>query len=152
MDLVEERKILCFLEAISDFKTVGVELSGTDTMEVEKWPLIQVYANSHAFQELRRQSFHYYVSSYSYMCPHTYRSRYMASKSWEGKSSRCAKCVLILLYMGIYVSLYFYLCALIRYMALKSWEGKVSSRCATKCSTEAQVLSLLALPVQKCQY
>jgi len=43
MDLLEERKILCFLEAISKFKTVGVELSGTDVMELEKWPLIQVY-------------------------------------------------------------------------------------------------------------
>jgi hypothetical protein len=70
VDLVEERKILCFLEAISDFKTVGVELSGADPMEVEKWPLIQVYATSHAFpQHLRRQRF--YVSSYYYMCPHT---------------------------------------------------------------------------------
>jgi hypothetical protein len=70
VDLVEERKILCFLEAISDFKTVGVELSGADPMEVEKWPLIQVYANSHAFpQQLRRQRF--YVYSYYYMCPHT---------------------------------------------------------------------------------
>jgi hypothetical protein len=43
LDLVEERKILCFLEAISDLKTVGVELSGNDVMEMEKWPLIQVY-------------------------------------------------------------------------------------------------------------
>ena len=43
LDLLEERKILCFLEAISDFKTVGVELSHGDAMELEKWPLIQVY-------------------------------------------------------------------------------------------------------------
>ena len=116
VDLVEERKILCFLEAISDFKTVGVELSGADPMEVEKWPLIQVYANAYAFQELRRQRFHYY------MCPHTpiyvssycYCSRHVASKSWEDRVSlRCATCVLILRYMWIYVSSYYYICVLI---------------------------------------
>jgi hypothetical protein len=43
VDLVEERKILFFLEAMADYKTVGVELAGGDVMEVEKWPLIQVY-------------------------------------------------------------------------------------------------------------
>jgi hypothetical protein len=43
LDLLEERKILCFLEAISNLKTVGVDLAGKDPMELEKWPLIQVY-------------------------------------------------------------------------------------------------------------
>jgi hypothetical protein len=43
VDLVEERKILFFLEAICGFKSIGVELSGSDVMDLEKWPLIQVY-------------------------------------------------------------------------------------------------------------
>ena len=43
LDLLEERKILCFLEAISNLKTVGVDLGGKQPMELEQWPLIQVY-------------------------------------------------------------------------------------------------------------
>ena len=43
VDLVEERKILFFLEAICGFKSIGVELAGNDVMDLEKWPLIQVY-------------------------------------------------------------------------------------------------------------
>eukprot|EP00283_Hemiselmis_rufescens_P005843 CAMPEP_0173423594 /NCGR_PEP_ID=MMETSP1357-20121228/3843_1 /TAXON_ID=77926 /ORGANISM="Hemiselmis rufescens, Strain PCC563" /LENGTH=370 /DNA_ID=CAMNT_0014386735 /DNA_START=84 /DNA_END=1192 /DNA_ORIENTATION=+ len=53
MDLSEERKILSFLEMIESFNAVGTELTplagGAEpsdkdrTMEVESWPLIQVY-------------------------------------------------------------------------------------------------------------
>ena len=71
VDLVEERKILCFLEAISDFKTVGVELSGTDPMEVEKWPLIQVYAIHMPFKDCDdKDSTTICVLILLYMCAH----------------------------------------------------------------------------------
>eukprot|EP00282_Hemiselmis_andersenii_P034422 CAMPEP_0169451462 /NCGR_PEP_ID=MMETSP1042-20121227/13711_1 /TAXON_ID=464988 /ORGANISM="Hemiselmis andersenii, Strain CCMP1180" /LENGTH=612 /DNA_ID=CAMNT_0009563377 /DNA_START=86 /DNA_END=1920 /DNA_ORIENTATION=- len=53
MDLSEERKIISFLEMIEPFQAIGTELTpradgkqATDkdrTMEVENWPLIQVY-------------------------------------------------------------------------------------------------------------
>ena len=62
VDLVEERKILFFLEAISGHNTVGLELAGSDVMDLEKWPLIQVYGieelgGMHAFTPTSADAF-----------------------------------------------------------------------------------------------
>jgi hypothetical protein len=101
-----------------------------------------------------------YVSSYSYICVLLYMCPHIAIAlgMWHRRAGRAR-----FLHDAPHVSSYYDICGYMcphttiyvfsyRYMALKSWEGKVSSRCATKCSTEAQVLSLLALLVQKYKY